>query len=190
MARLAGPLSRITAIAVCPAPEATAKMVSASMPPYVTPTPQERNAMAARGYWQAFQLVERSIGKVLKGESPGVVAEQDQVEIVVVIVIHPDGALEAPLREIRRVRGEAAFGIVIEERAGLGENAKVHEPIVVEVARGDGDHAGQLFEAALGEAGLVLSGSHGGESFAVQSVGRAAGDERQDDNGKCACCVA
>src|SRR5271166_2718351 len=47
MARLAGPLSRITAIAACPAPEATAKMVSASMSPYVTPTPQERNAMAA-----------------------------------------------------------------------------------------------------------------------------------------------
>jgi hypothetical protein len=33
--------------------------------------------MAARGYWQAFQLVERSIGRVLKGENPGVVAVQD-----------------------------------------------------------------------------------------------------------------
>src|SRR5579871_3502300 len=33
--RLSGPLIRITAIAACPAPEATAKMVSVSMPPYV-----------------------------------------------------------------------------------------------------------------------------------------------------------
>ena len=38
---------------------------------------EQRNAMAARGYWQAFQLVEQSIGKVLQGENPGVVAEQD-----------------------------------------------------------------------------------------------------------------
>jgi fido (protein-threonine AMPylation protein) len=37
----------------------------------------QRNAMAARGYWQAFQLVEQSIGKVLRGENPGAVAEQD-----------------------------------------------------------------------------------------------------------------
>ncbi len=38
---------------------------------------EQRNAMAARGYWQAFQLVEQSIGKVLKGENAGAVAEQD-----------------------------------------------------------------------------------------------------------------
>jgi fido (protein-threonine AMPylation protein) len=38
---------------------------------------EHRNAMAARGYWQAFQLVEQSIGKVLKGENAGAVAEQD-----------------------------------------------------------------------------------------------------------------
>lgn len=37
----------------------------------------ERNAMAARGYFQAFQVVEKSIGRVLKGENPGVVAEED-----------------------------------------------------------------------------------------------------------------
>jgi len=38
---------------------------------------EQRNAMAARGYWQAFQLVERSIGRVLKSENPGGVAEED-----------------------------------------------------------------------------------------------------------------
>lgn len=38
---------------------------------------EQRNAMAARGYWQAFQLVERSIGRVLKSENPGAVAEED-----------------------------------------------------------------------------------------------------------------
>ena len=38
---------------------------------------EQRNAMAARGYWQAFQEVQKCIGRVLKGENPGVVAEED-----------------------------------------------------------------------------------------------------------------
>ena len=38
---------------------------------------EQRNAMAARGYWQAFQEVQKSIGKVLKGENPGTVADDD-----------------------------------------------------------------------------------------------------------------
>lgn len=36
-----------------------------------------RNALAARGYWQAFQRVKQSIEKVLKGENAGGVAEKD-----------------------------------------------------------------------------------------------------------------
>ena len=40
----------------------------------------ERNAMAARGYFQAFQVVEKSIGRVLRGENAGVVAEEDHRE--------------------------------------------------------------------------------------------------------------
>ena len=38
---------------------------------------EQRNAMAARGYWQAYQEVQKSIGRVLKGENPGAVAEDD-----------------------------------------------------------------------------------------------------------------
>jgi hypothetical protein len=36
-----------------------------------------RNALAARGYWQAFQAVEKSIEKVLDGENAGRVADRD-----------------------------------------------------------------------------------------------------------------
>jgi len=36
-----------------------------------------RNAMAARGYWEAFQEVRESIRSVLKDENPGKVAERD-----------------------------------------------------------------------------------------------------------------
>ncbi len=37
----------------------------------------QRNAMAARGYWQAFQAVQKSVDRVLKGENPGQVADDD-----------------------------------------------------------------------------------------------------------------
>ncbi len=36
-----------------------------------------RNALAARGYWQAYQAVRESVRKVLEGENPGAVGEDD-----------------------------------------------------------------------------------------------------------------
>ena len=36
-----------------------------------------RNALAARGYYQAFQAVKESLSKVLKGANPGTVADED-----------------------------------------------------------------------------------------------------------------
>jgi Fic family protein len=38
---------------------------------------EQRNAMAARGYWQAFQSVQRSVRRVVKGENAGQVANED-----------------------------------------------------------------------------------------------------------------
>jgi hypothetical protein len=38
---------------------------------------EQRNAMAARGYWLAFQAVQSSVGRVLRGENPGQVADED-----------------------------------------------------------------------------------------------------------------
>lgn len=37
----------------------------------------QRNALAARGYWQAFQAVKRSIHQVLRGENAGRIADRD-----------------------------------------------------------------------------------------------------------------
>jgi hypothetical protein len=37
----------------------------------------QRNALAARGYWLAFQALQKSLGRVLRGENPGAVAEGD-----------------------------------------------------------------------------------------------------------------
>lgn len=37
----------------------------------------KHNALAARGYWQAYQAVRRSVEKVLRGENPGEVADND-----------------------------------------------------------------------------------------------------------------
>lgn len=36
-----------------------------------------RNALAARGYWQAFKAVKTSLAKVLNGENPGIVIKKD-----------------------------------------------------------------------------------------------------------------
>jgi hypothetical protein len=38
---------------------------------------EHRNALAARGYYQAFQVVRESVIKVLNGENPGIVADTD-----------------------------------------------------------------------------------------------------------------
>lgn len=41
---------------------------------------ERRNALAARGYWQAYQAVRKSVSKVLGGENPGTVADADHSE--------------------------------------------------------------------------------------------------------------
>ena len=38
---------------------------------------EHRNALAARGYWLAFQAGQKSLRRVLSGENPGTVAEED-----------------------------------------------------------------------------------------------------------------
>ena len=38
---------------------------------------EQRNALAARGYWQAFQAVEKSIAHILKGKNAGAVVDHD-----------------------------------------------------------------------------------------------------------------
>jgi len=38
---------------------------------------EERNALAARGYWQAHRAVQASVRRVVQGENPGVVADDD-----------------------------------------------------------------------------------------------------------------
>ena len=38
---------------------------------------EHRNAMAVRGYWQAYQAVQESLGKILHGDNPGTVVGND-----------------------------------------------------------------------------------------------------------------
>jgi hypothetical protein len=38
---------------------------------------EHRNALAARGYWLAYQAVQKSLGRVLRGENAGTVADED-----------------------------------------------------------------------------------------------------------------
>ena len=41
---------------------------------------KNRDALAARGYWQAFQAVKKSVGKILEGEKPGPLVRTDHRE--------------------------------------------------------------------------------------------------------------
>ncbi len=41
---------------------------------------KQRDAMAAKGYWEAFKAVERSIGRIMEGENAGVVVDEDHGE--------------------------------------------------------------------------------------------------------------
>lgn len=62
---------------------------------------EHRSAMAARGYWQAFQEVEKSLKKVLMGDNPGKVFDRDHTTwfqslfspSAVAGIIKPDGLL-------------------------------------------------------------------------------------------------
>lgn len=38
---------------------------------------EQRNALAARGYWQAYQSVLNSLDKILHGQNPGAIADED-----------------------------------------------------------------------------------------------------------------
>ena len=60
------------------------------------------------------------------------------------IVVDPDGAFEAALWK-RCVEGlEMAFVIAIEPWTGGGQDAEIVETVVIEVAGGDGDCAGEF----------------------------------------------
>jgi len=38
---------------------------------------EQRNAMAARGYWLAFQSVQKGVGRVLRGDNLGQITDED-----------------------------------------------------------------------------------------------------------------
>jgi Fic family protein len=59
-------------------PELIERVRSGSWNPEANEQDREQtNTMATRGYWQAFQVVEKSIERVLKGENPGALADED-----------------------------------------------------------------------------------------------------------------
>lgn len=59
-------------------PELIDRVRSGSWNPEFNETDRKsRDALAARGYWQASQAVEKSVRRVLNGENPGVVVDED-----------------------------------------------------------------------------------------------------------------
>lgn len=59
-------------------PELIEKVRSGNWKPDTDPEDKEhKNALAARGYWQAFQSVTKSIKQILNGKNPGSVLSSD-----------------------------------------------------------------------------------------------------------------
>ena len=84
----------------------------------------DRNALAARGYWQAFQRVKESVARVLAGENAGVVAE----------AVHGDGYRELFGPSVAAVLLNAAD--LAGYRAGQGFiRRSMHVPPPVEAVR-------------------------------------------------------
>ncbi len=52
-------------------------MRSGAWNPDIREDRKSRDALAARGYWQAHQAVEQSVRRVLRGENPGSVSDSD-----------------------------------------------------------------------------------------------------------------
>ena len=76
----------------------------------------------------------------------GMFAEQQQVEIAVVVIIDPNGFLKTPGRQFRRIFLENPVPIAIERRSGICQHAQVRQAVVVEITRGNRPDVFQLLE--------------------------------------------
>ena len=96
------------------------------------------------------RLVGESGGALVANER-GLLPQQQQVEIAIVVVIDPQSFFILSCRQLRGMLLENAVAIVIERRAGICEHTKVGQAIVVEVSGRDGLDVFQSIEAALGD---------------------------------------
>jgi hypothetical protein len=75
-------------------------------------------------------------------------ADEEQVFVVIVIVIEPDGGVINTAGEVG-VFLEMAVDVAIERGAGAGDDAEIRQAIVIEIAGHDGDDVAQGFEPRI-----------------------------------------
>ena len=80
---------------------------------------ERRDALAACGYWQAFQEVKKSVGAVLSGSDPGKVAEQDHKSLSTTSRLGC-ASLNAHELTLRGHGGRAAGQPVVQSAIGSG----------------------------------------------------------------------
>src|SRR5262249_24324011 len=73
----------------------------------------------------------------------GIRTEKHQVQVVIVVVIDPDGSGEAPLGHLQKALLENAFPVLIECGPVFGDDCKVREAIIVEVTGSDEQDSGE-----------------------------------------------
>ena len=84
------------------------------------------------------------------------VAEEQQVEIVVVVVVDPDDLPDARGGERHRGLREHPLRVRVERHAGVGDDRQVREAVVVEVPRRDGPHPLDTVEACVGRRRIAV----------------------------------
>ena len=102
----------------------------------------------SRNEGKALGFVAES-GRAVISQEAGIVTHQEQVRIVVVIVIEPDGLAERPARQFS-LPLETAADVAVEESGDGGDHGQIRQAVVIEIARGDRHHVAQVLQPGIG----------------------------------------
>ena len=122
--------------------------------------------------------------RAVVAHQPGILAQQDQIEIVIVIVVDPDRLLIMAGGQLGGMLLKLSLLVDVHRRAGFGENAQIRQAIVVEIAGGDGDDVFQAFEAAGRNGRRSVFQEHNAARRPCQRVGLAIAIEIERQNSR------
>ena len=129
----------------------------------------------AGGEGEALRFVAETSLAVI-AEEAGVVAHQEQVRVVIVIVVQPERFAEGAARQFR-LEFELPAGVAVEQGGVRGDDDQIGQAIVIEIAGGDGDDVAEVLQAgidrgfdAVAKEGCapVSPGDQAGASTAIQ----------------------
>ena len=107
-----------------------------------------------------FRGLIAETGLAIVGDQRGMIAQQQQVEVAIVVVIDPKRLLVWTGRKFRGIFLKDPLAIVIQRGARAGQYAKVRQAIVIEISRRDTPDILQILQARFGWRFPVLIKTH------------------------------